>query len=118
MLDFSNAKLNKVILHKTGNKAHEEQLVLSDTELMLNDSIMEMLKGFFLGHFSNEAFYNFTPKGQSDDNEVYTASTTYSVARNTLFLKARQLQPNCTMQEVTQKSRLATSTLPHSPTLW
>ncbi len=73
MLDFSNAKLNKVILHKTGNKAREEQLVLSDTELMLNDSIMEMLKGFFLGHFSNEAFYNFTPKGQPDSNEVYTA---------------------------------------------
>ncbi|MCQ2973656.1 MAG: nucleoid-associated protein [Bacteroidales bacterium] len=73
MLDFSNAHLNKVILHKTGNKAREEQLIISESELEINESIKEMLQQFFLGHFCEEAFYSFKTEIDNQDNDVFVS---------------------------------------------
>ena len=74
MLEFDNVTLNSVILHKTGNKAREGQLILSDTTLDLGEHIQGMLMQFFLGHFAEEeAFYNFCGEGGIEANEVYTS---------------------------------------------
>jgi hypothetical protein len=73
MLEFDNVRLNSVILHKTGNKSREGRLVLSDSPLSLGEEIKGMLMQFFLGHFADEAFYNFCGEGGLDANEVYTS---------------------------------------------
>lgn len=74
MLEFDNVTLNSVILHKTGNKAREGQLILSDSTLDLGEHIQGMLMQFFLGHFAEEeAFYNFCGEGGIEANEVYTS---------------------------------------------
>ena len=74
MLEFDNVTLNSVILHKTGNKAREGQLILSDSTLDLGEHIQGMLMQFFLGHFAEEeAFYNFCGEGGIEAIEVYTS---------------------------------------------
>ena len=74
MLEFDNVTLNSVILHKTGNKAREGQLILSDSTLDLGEHIQGMLMQFFLGHFAEEeAFYNFCGEGGIEANEVNTS---------------------------------------------
>ncbi len=74
MLDFSNVSLQSVILHKTGNKAREEELILSDSELSVDTAIRELLMNFFLGHFTEEAFYNFCDQDGLEYNEVYASA--------------------------------------------
>ncbi len=74
MLDFSNVSLQSVILHKTGNKAREEELILSDSELTVDTAIRELLMNFFLGHFTEEAFYNFCDQDGLEYNEVYASA--------------------------------------------
>ncbi len=74
MLDFSNALLTNAILHKIGNKAREEELVLSDNQLVLDESITQMLQQFFLGHFGDEAFYNFTSEDGPTANRIFDAA--------------------------------------------
>ena len=71
MLDFANVRLNNVILHKLGNKSREEDMVLSDKELSVNDSIKELLMQFFLGHFAEENYYNFFSENGPTENPVY-----------------------------------------------
>lgn len=71
MLDFANVRLNSVILHKTGNKSREEDLILSDHELSVNDSVKALLMQFFLGHFSEENYYNFCSENGPTENDVY-----------------------------------------------
>lgn len=71
MLDFENAELTKVILHKTGCKARQEDLVFSDGELKIYGAVKEMLKGYFLNHFQEEAAYNFNTSQVDKNNEVY-----------------------------------------------
>ncbi len=74
MLDFSNVSLQGVVLHKTGNKAREEELVLSNTELSVDSTINNLLLEFFLGHFGEEAFYNFCCEDGLEYNEVYASA--------------------------------------------
>jgi len=71
MLDFANVRLNSVILHKTGNKSREEDLILSDHELSVNESVKALLMQFFLGHFSEENYYNFCSENGPTENDVY-----------------------------------------------
>ena len=71
MLDFANVCLNSVILHKLGNKSREEELILSDKELSVSDSIKELLMQFFLGHFAEENYYNFRSENGPQENPVY-----------------------------------------------
>ena len=74
MLEFDNVSLKSVILHKTGNKAREGQLILSDTPLEVGEHIQGLLMQFFLGHFAEEeAFYNFCGEGGLDANEVFVS---------------------------------------------
>lgn len=87
MLDFSNVSLQGVILHKTGNKAQEEELILSDHELTVDNTIRELLLEFFLGHFSEEAFYNFCDQDGLEYNEVYASA------------KAMFADPACLVEE-------------------
>lgn len=70
MLDFANVQLRSVILHKTGNKSREEELILSDTELSVNESIKALLLQYFLGHFAEENYYNFCSENGPTENQV------------------------------------------------
>ena len=71
MLDFSNASMNNVILHKAGNKAREEELIISRSELQVSAAVRDLLRGFFLGHFAEEAFYGFNVNKTEEGNPVF-----------------------------------------------
>lgn len=91
MLDFSNVSLQGVILHKTGNKAQEEELILSDNELTVDTTIRELLLEFFLGHFSEEAFYNFCDEDGLEYNEVYTAAKNMFANPDSLIEESKKI---------------------------
>lgn len=61
MLDHLNSNIEKISVHRIGNKNNGEELFLSDDELDTGDArLRELLVKFFLTPFSNPEFYRFT----------------------------------------------------------
>ena len=74
MLDFSNTSLNKIIIHRVGNKSLDEGYKLSDKtiDLLHQPDLAQILTGFFLKPFEQVPFYNFYHVTNIELNEVYT----------------------------------------------
>lgn len=50
--------LNKIIIHKVGNKINQEALILCQEELQLSEDMKELLTDFFLKSFKSEEFFS------------------------------------------------------------
>lgn len=70
---FSETKLNRLALHRVGNKTREEGIYPSKKLLPLADEALTRdLLQFFLGHFKCESFFQFGHNTDLMLNEVYT----------------------------------------------
>jgi len=78
MLEFLKVNLNKVIIHRVGNKSIDEGYKLSDkvVDLQHQADLGKILTDYFLKPFENVPFYNFTHVTSLELNEIY------SIARN------------------------------------
>ena len=73
MLDVSEAKVESIIIHWVGNKNEEEGLVLSDSQIELEQNpVSELLSKYFLSPFQGTAQYKFMHDASLDLNAVYT----------------------------------------------
>ena len=74
MIQFSNIKLNKLIIHRVGNKSMEEGYKLSDKIIELNqqDELTTILNNYFLKPFEDVPLYNFSHVTSLELNEIYT----------------------------------------------
>lgn len=72
MIDFESLQIDKLVLHKIGNKMRDEGIQTSQELHSLDDSnIKEIMLKFFLRPFKSERQYNFFHESQLDLNEVY-----------------------------------------------
>lgn len=75
MVDFSDVKLEKIVIHKVGNKMRDEGYTLSKSSLELEDDFMEeLLLKYFLFPFKGQSFYKFNHETDIYLNEIYTYS--------------------------------------------
>ncbi|HYG01768.1 MAG TPA: nucleoid-associated protein [Chryseosolibacter sp.] len=76
MVDFSQAVLRKLIIHKVGNKLLEEPVVLSNLaiDVEAQEELSTILKSYFLSHFKEPVFYHFHHVSSLEFNEIYTIS--------------------------------------------
>ena len=52
MLDFKGAAIEKIIVHKVGNRYQDEELLISKREINLADELLlDLLKKYFLKPF-------------------------------------------------------------------
>jgi len=74
MTDLGSAQLQKMIIHKVGNRLLEESVVLSDelTDLSAQDNLPEVLNSWFLSPFREPVFYHFHHVSALDLNEIYS----------------------------------------------
>jgi hypothetical protein len=74
MIDFTNAAINKLIIHKVGNKLMEEGVVHSDAVIDLagKQELSQALITYFTSSFKFPVFYNFHHVTSLDLNEIYT----------------------------------------------
>jgi hypothetical protein len=76
MIDFSNAVIENIIVHKVGNKTREEGVVFSNNILELQgDMLKDLLLKFFLSPFKNDDFYSFFHETDVNLNETYLYSS-------------------------------------------
>jgi hypothetical protein len=77
MTDLANAELQKLIIHKVGNRLLEETVVLSDepTDLSSQEGLADVLTSWFLSPFREPVFYHFHHVSDLDLNEIYSIAT-------------------------------------------
>lgn len=76
MISQGSALLQKLIIHKVGNRLLEESVVLSD-ELadLAQPGLPDVLNAYFLSAFKDPVFYQFHHVSSLDLNEVYTIAS-------------------------------------------
>ncbi|MBN1111314.1 MAG: nucleoid-associated protein [Bacteroidales bacterium] len=74
MFDFTEAKLEKIAIHKIGNKIQDEDLILSEDVITVDEEIKELLKKYFLSNFKSEEFNQFHHDSDLNLNEVFSFS--------------------------------------------
>jgi len=72
MLDFTRTILDKIIIHKVGNKSRPDDFQFSENTLQLDESIEQVLGKYFLSPFKNPTFYRLFHDSDLRFNEVYT----------------------------------------------
>ena len=72
MIDFEDLYIEKLVLHKIGNKMRNEGIEVSEKIQDLNESkIKELMLKFFLRPFKNDKSYNFFHESNLELNEIY-----------------------------------------------
>jgi hypothetical protein len=74
MVDFGQASLSKLIIHKVGNRLLEEKTSLSNAQIEVerNEDLSKVLLTYFLSHFKEPVYHNFHHVTSLDLNEIYT----------------------------------------------
>lgn len=82
MLNFSNATLDKIVVHGVGSKTEEDELQLSKAAINnLDEMTQAVLLSYFLKPFKTDEFYNFDTENL-DANPVFHAAL--SIFENSL----------------------------------
>ncbi len=71
MINFTEAGLNAIALHKVGNKSAGEGVSLSGKLLEVSEVINPLLLQYFLSPFRSDEFYNLTHPSELGLNEVF-----------------------------------------------
>lgn len=72
MIDFESLQIDKLVLHKIGNRMRDEGIQISHELHSLDDSnIKELMLKFFLRPFKSERQFSFFHESKLDLNEVY-----------------------------------------------
>jgi hypothetical protein len=71
MMTCEDANIEKMVLHKVGNKANGELLTLSQAPFILNNDISPVLLKYFTGAFKSPQYYVFSNDRGLDFNTMY-----------------------------------------------
>jgi len=106
MIDFSAVKLNKIIVHKVGNKLREEGIKFSENSLKIESEILEkiLLKYFLFPFAKINSLSKFYHEDNLKFNEVYSYVSDIfediSVIEETSKKIATQLYENSTHPKI------------------
>ncbi len=92
MINFSNTKIENIIVHKVGNKSRDESVKFSNSTLNLQgDMIKELLLKFFLSSFKNENLFRFYHETDINLNETYLYTSKIFSDENIFFEQSKNL---------------------------
>lgn len=91
MIDFSEATLSRLSIHRVGNKTNDEELILSADPVAINGNIAPLLTSYFTHPFKGNEFYNFAHETDLNLNEVYTYVKSVFNDQSTLQLQSVHL---------------------------
>lgn len=77
MFNLSNATLQRIAVHRIGNKLNEGELLCSKKELKLRDDLRELVSNWFLGAFKSPVWFHFNrdnikPAGIQAADELFS----------------------------------------------
>ena len=72
MINSEFAKIEAIVLHKTGNKLNEEGIRFSKEPVRINELLEELLIKYFFSPFKQNEYYNLSHETDINLNEVYS----------------------------------------------
>lgn len=75
MIPSENSNINNIAIHQVGNKANDDLLRLSSSEINLHEDIKEILVSYFLSPFKSSEYFNFYHDIDLNMNEVFACVT-------------------------------------------
>src|SRR4051812_8514645 len=89
MVDFTEVKLEELIVHNIGNSLREEGMKLSKAPLQLKEDIVkELLMKYFLSPFKGDVFYNFTHDADINLNELFNYASKIFTDPESFYLQS------------------------------
>lgn len=86
MFDFTGVKLEKLVIHKCGNKFRNEGIIPSKClSQIINNTTQDLLLKYFLSSFNCNCFYKFYHESEIQLNEVYTFTDRIFKNPNSLY---------------------------------
>jgi hypothetical protein len=71
-IDFSEARIERLITHHIGNKQREESISLTEKEIELSAETKEHLQHYFLVPMKKDAVFSFTHPVEVKQNDIFT----------------------------------------------
>lgn len=71
MIVSEDALLERLVVHKTGNKSREEGIKFSKAPVQLSEAIKDLLMKYFLSPFGKNEYFNLHHDAELSLNEVY-----------------------------------------------
>lgn len=91
MLDFTNTIFEQVVVHKVGNIARNENLVLAKSPARLNEDVKSLLATYFLRAFKDPQFYIFDYESNYKDNRVFALVSEIFDDPNSLYQNSTKM---------------------------
>ncbi len=89
MIEFIEARISSMIIHKVGNQSKDEGMVISNALYPLDDELETILKKYFFKSFKNvEDSYKFKHLSDLQMNEVFSYCSDIFGDENTLYLRS------------------------------
>lgn len=86
MFDFSELQMERLVIHKVGNKMREEGFVIAPQLYELNDgNVEELLLKYFLSSFKEKVFYKFYHETDIHLNELYMYASSIFIKPQTFY---------------------------------
>ena len=92
MITCDDAIIEKMILHKVGNKVNNEPLKLSQSEFALHGEISNILIKYFTNGFRSPITYRLVGESGIEGNRVGKAAKAYLKTMENYTLRAWRLQ--------------------------
>lgn len=78
MFDFSESRIQGIAIHRVGSRARDNEFHLAQHLTSIDDdTLLELLKNFFLSPFKQPEFYSFSHESDLSLNEIFSYSTKY-----------------------------------------
>jgi hypothetical protein len=93
MLSFNYTTLNKLAIHKVGNKILEDGVVLSEEliDLKGKEELTKVLLTYFLTPFKEPVFYNFHHVSDLQLNEIYSITNNLFESSRSFLKKSKDI---------------------------
>ena len=72
MVDYTETRLEHIVISYVGNKILNEPLVTSEEIFIVQEDLENILKKYFLSYFKPEIFFEFFHSSNIENNEVFT----------------------------------------------
>lgn len=88
MIDFSQAMIARLAVHRVGNKSQDEDVIISQKLADVTPELEGALMQYFIKPFKADAFYKFTHPTGVEMNEVYTYAKSIFLDQGATYIQS------------------------------
>ena len=87
-MNFDNTYLDKIVIHKIGNKSRDENILISKQEINPDDDLRDLLLNYFIAPFKSNEYYNFYHEDNLNLNSVFASVSEIFENQDTFYTQS------------------------------